>query len=73
MAWLATHGELCLPLGGINKKLEDMDHDVWDELDLMSMSTKSLSFANDVYFTILECETSKNLEINATFIRVLHQ
>ena len=57
----------------LTKKPNYMENDDWDELDLMSMSTKSLSFANDVYFTILECETSKKLEINATFIRVLHQ
>ena len=46
MAWLATHGELCLPLGGINKKLEDMDHDVWDELDLMAMLTTHLHWVD---------------------------
>ena len=49
------------PLGGEVKRLEGMTKDDWEELDLLAMSTIRLHLAENVYFTVLDCDSTEML------------
>ncbi|KAH7437435.1 hypothetical protein KP509_05G071900 [Ceratopteris richardii] len=49
------------PVNGISKKPDDMDEDDWDELDEMARSTIRLHLVDNVYFTVLDCESAEEL------------
>ena len=45
------------PLGGKEKKPDDMDDDDWEELDALTMSTIRPHLVDSVYFTALDSKT----------------
>ena len=49
------------PLGGEAKRPEGMTKDDWEELDLLAMSTIRLHLADNVYFTVLDCDSAEML------------
>ena len=49
------------PLGGEGKRPEGMSKDDWEEPDLLAMSTIRLHLADNVYFTVLDCDSSEML------------
>ena len=44
------------PLSGEAKRPKGMNNDRWEELDLLAMFTIRLHLANNVYFTVLNCD-----------------
>ena len=48
------------PLGGKEKKPNDMDDDDWEEHDALTMSTIRLHLADCVYFIVSTVKTPKN-------------
>ena len=49
------------PLGGEAKRPEGMTKDDWEELNLLAMSTIRLHLADNVYFTVLDCDSAEML------------
>ena len=49
------------PLSGEAKRPEGMTKDDWEELDLLAMSTIRLHLADNVYFTVLDCDSAEIL------------
>ena len=46
------------PLSGEAKRPKGMTNDDWEELNPLAMSTIRLHLANNVYFTVLDCDSS---------------
>ena len=49
------------PLGGEAKRPQGMTKDYWEDLNLLAMSTIRLHLANNVYFTISDCDSTEKL------------
>ena len=45
------------PLSGEAKRPKGMTNDDWEELDLLEMSTIRLHLVENVYFTVLDCDS----------------